>query len=77
MKHTAGKDSSVGRSNTTILMDWTNDTICMGGQAHLITEIIQKIYHNTPGAEVFTDLYRGNYATVTTSEVDGAPVVDM
>ena len=72
----AGDDSSIRRSNTTILMDLSTDTMCIGGQAHLITHVVQKIYHNPASAEVFTDLHHGDYTPVETREVDGAPVVD-
>ncbi len=72
----AGNDSSVGRSNTTILMNLSANTMCMGGQAHLITQVVQKIYHNPGSGEVFTDLHHGDYTPVKTHEVDGAPVVD-
>ncbi|KAL7622158.1 hypothetical protein AAE478_007660 [Parahypoxylon ruwenzoriense] len=72
----AGDDSPIGRSNTTVLVNLNSGTMCMGGQANLITQVVQKIYHNHVGAEIFTDLHHGNYAPVAISEVDGAPVVD-
>ena len=72
----AGDDSSTGRSNTTVLMNLSTDTMCVGGQANLITQVVQKIYHNPTSAEVFNDLHHGDYTPVKTCEVDGAPVVD-
>jgi hypothetical protein len=72
----AGSDSATGRSNTTVLMNLDNNTMCVGGQARLITQIVQKIYHNPSAGEVFTKLHHGDYAPVRTCEVDGAPVVD-
>ncbi|KAI1381476.1 hypothetical protein F4677DRAFT_440692 [Hypoxylon crocopeplum] len=72
----ASDDDPVGLLNTTILMNLNSGTICMGGQANLITQIVQKLYHNPSGGKVFTDLYHGDYTPVATSEVDGVPVVD-
>ncbi|KAI0122417.1 hypothetical protein F4814DRAFT_408670 [Daldinia grandis] len=72
----AGEDSSTGRSNTTVLVNWHTNTMSMGGQANLITQIVQKLYHNHDGASVFTELHHGDYTPVAASEVDGVPVVD-
>ncbi|KAI0849467.1 hypothetical protein F5Y00DRAFT_261600 [Daldinia vernicosa] len=72
----AGDDSNTGISNTTILMNWHTNTMSMGGQANLITQIVQKLYHNPDGTKVFTELHHGDYTPVAISEVDGAPVVD-
>ncbi|KAH6645483.1 hypothetical protein BKA67DRAFT_585158 [Truncatella angustata] len=72
----AGDDSSIGRSNTTILMNLSTGTICVGGQAHLITQVVQKLYHDPSEAKVFIDLYHGDYTPVKTFEADGSPVVD-
>ncbi|KAI1653439.1 hypothetical protein F4813DRAFT_253040 [Daldinia decipiens] len=69
----AGDDS---KSNTTVLVNWHTNTMSMGGQLNLITQIVQKLYHNHDGAKVFTELHHGDYTPVTISEVDGAPVVD-
>ncbi|KAI2469361.1 hypothetical protein F4781DRAFT_220375 [Annulohypoxylon bovei var. microspora] len=71
-----GEDSPIGQEKMTVLINLNSKTMCMGGQANLITQIVQKIYHNHEGAEVFTDLHHGDYAKVATSEVDGSPVVD-
>lgn len=72
----AGDDSPIGRSNQTILMNLGNKYMCMGGQANLIGQVVQKIYHNHSGADAFTSLHHGDYVPVAESEVDGAPVVD-
>lgn len=72
----ASNDSDVGRSNMTILMNLSTNTITVGGQAHLITQVVQKMYHDPISAKVFTDLHHGDYAPVEICEVDGAPVVD-
>ena len=57
-------------------MNLSNKTGAVGGQAHLITRVVQKMYHTPAGAEVFADLHHGDYTPVETREVDGAPVVD-
>lgn len=72
----SGDDSSIGKSNTTVLMNLGSGTVCVGGQAHLITQIVQRLYHNPAGSVVFTNLHHGVYTPVSTPEVDGAPVVD-
>ncbi|KAI1210829.1 uncharacterized protein F4807DRAFT_40365 [Annulohypoxylon truncatum] len=72
----AGDDTPIGQQKITILMNLNSKTMCMGGQANLITQIVQKIYHNHEGADVFTNLHHGDYPKVATSEVDEAPVVD-
>ncbi|XXH04399.1 hypothetical protein Hte_010813 [Hypoxylon texense] len=72
----AGDDSPIGRSNMIILMNLNSKSMCMGGQANLITQVVQKIYHNHAGSGVFTDLHHGDYNAVTTSKVDRNPVVD-
>lgn len=72
----AGDDNNTGKSNTTILMNWHTNIMSMGGQANLITQIVQKLYHNYDGAKVFTELHHGDYTPVAISKVDGVPVVD-
>ncbi|KAI1461406.1 hypothetical protein F4805DRAFT_453838 [Annulohypoxylon moriforme] len=72
----ANEDSPVGREKITILVNLNSKTMCMGGQANLITQIVQKLFHNHTGADVFTELYHDDYPKVAVSKVDGAPVVD-
>ncbi|KAI1095903.1 hypothetical protein F5B19DRAFT_489076 [Rostrohypoxylon terebratum] len=72
----AGEDSPIGREKITILMNLNNQTMCMGGQAGLISQIVQKIFHNHGGAAAFTDLHHGDYEKVAASSVDGTPIVD-
>ncbi|KAI1476077.1 hypothetical protein F4774DRAFT_262798 [Daldinia eschscholtzii] len=72
----ADDESDVGKSNMTVLMNFHTNSVCMGGQANLITETVQKLYHNPSEAKVFTELHHGDYKPVTASEADGVPVVD-
>ncbi|KAG4219520.1 hypothetical protein PC116_g32001 [Phytophthora cactorum] len=60
----------------TVLMNFHTNSVCMGGQADLITQTVQKLYHNPGEAKVFTELHHGDYKPVTASEADGVPVVD-
>ncbi|KAI0830010.1 hypothetical protein F5Y06DRAFT_307938 [Hypoxylon sp. FL0890] len=64
------------RSKKVIWKDFNTGIASRGGQASLITQIAQKIYHNPTSSKVFTDLYHGDYTPVDVTEVDGAPVVD-
>ncbi|KAI1464925.1 uncharacterized protein F4812DRAFT_144812 [Daldinia caldariorum] len=72
----AGDDSNTGRSNTTVLMNWNTNNIWLGGQANLINQTVQKLYHNPDEGKAFTELDHRDYTPVAVSEVDGAPVVD-
>lgn len=72
----ASDDSPIGRQKMTILMNLNSKTMCMGGQADLITQTVQKLFHNHGGAGTFTDLHHGDYEKVAVSSVDGTPVVD-
>ncbi|KAI0595299.1 hypothetical protein F4775DRAFT_585593 [Biscogniauxia sp. FL1348] len=72
----AGDDSPASLLKKTVLMNLTTKRTVMGGQAHLISQIAQKLYHNHESASVFTDLHHGDYDTVGISEVDGQPIVD-
>ncbi|OTB00434.1 hypothetical protein M426DRAFT_65939 [Hypoxylon sp. CI-4A] len=72
----ANDDSPTGRSNTTMLVDLNTKRIRIGGQASLVVQIVQKIFHNDDVAETFTDLHHGDYTPVAVSKVDGVPVVD-
>lgn len=42
----------------------------------LQTQIVQKLFHNTEDAQMFAELYRGDYNVVPVEEVDGKPVID-
>ncbi|KAB5586143.1 hypothetical protein GE09DRAFT_1210722 [Coniochaeta sp. 2T2.1] len=42
----------------------------------LLGETVQKLYHDSEASQLFTDLPRGTYEVVSSTEVDGHPVVD-
>lgn len=63
-------------SKISLLMNTETQTMTMGSQAELISLIVQKLYKNPSLMSTFTDLYRGSYTSLDTSEVDGRPVVD-
>ncbi|CAJ2507834.1 Uu.00g090200.m01.CDS01 [Anthostomella pinea] len=72
----AGDDQPEGIRNTTLLMDVASKRFTVGGQAHLISQIVQKLLHNPESSKEFLDLHPGKYQAVSTREVDGRPVVD-
>lgn len=59
-----------------ILMNTSTQKVTVGGQADLLTQVVQKLYHDPEAARSFSDLYHGDYKPVTASTVDGRPVVD-
>ncbi|KAJ3535514.1 hypothetical protein NM208_g7101 [Fusarium decemcellulare] len=70
----AGDDGST--KNINILMNLVTKRMVMGGQALLLNEIIQKLYHGSQLGREFEDLHHADYQKVVVSECDGAPVVD-
>ncbi|KAF7554291.1 hypothetical protein G7Z17_g3039 [Cylindrodendrum hubeiense] len=70
----AGDDQP--EKSQTILMNLSTNKIIIGGQADLLKQIVQKIYHSPQSSHSFCDLHHGDYATAAVSESDGAPVVD-
>lgn len=60
----------------TILMNLTTKRMTVGGQADMLTQIVQKLYHDPVAAQSFLDLYHGGYEAVPAYEIDGKPVVD-
>lgn len=67
-----GKDSS----KISLLINPETDKGFMGAQADLIKLIVQKLYRNPSIAKAFAALYHGTYEGVSTSTVDGKPIVD-
>lgn len=67
-------DGHSGRN--TILMNVTTERMTVGGQAEVLTQIVQKLYHDPVAAQSFSNLHHGEYETVPADEVDGKPVVD-
>lgn len=65
-----------GGSTTTLLMNITTKTIVAGGQATLLTRLVQKAYHDADAAKALAGLYHGDYKPVAVAEADGKPVVD-
>ncbi|UPK97264.1 hypothetical protein LCI18_008199 [Fusarium solani-melongenae] len=62
--------------STNLLMNLETQRMIVGGQAILLSQIIQKLFHNPESTRAFLDLYYGDYKPVTVSECDGIPVVD-
>lgn len=57
-------------------MNIATKRMTVGGQADLLTQLVQKLYHDSEAARSFAKLYHGDYETASYSEVDGQPVVD-
>ncbi|KAI1750183.1 TPR domain protein [Xylaria castorea] len=72
----ADKDDPIGRRNMSLLLQLDTKRGKVGGQAQLLTQIVQKLYHSPHALEDFKTLHHGDYTSVTVSEVDGHPVVD-
>ncbi|KAH7196398.1 uncharacterized protein B0J16DRAFT_325915 [Fusarium flagelliforme] len=70
----AGDEQS--RKQTKILMNLATKRMVVGGQAHLLTLIVQKLYHNSSLSADFGDLHHADYQKPTVLETDGTPVVD-
>ena len=69
------KDTA-GGSRLVTLMNLVTKNAVMGGQASLLTQLVQKMYHDPEAAQAFTKLHHGDYQPVTVAEVDEKPVVD-
>ncbi|OIW27209.1 SET domain-containing protein [Coniochaeta ligniaria NRRL 30616] len=60
----------------TLLIDLDSKKALIGGQASLLRQLVQKLYHDPEAAQSFTKLHAGEYGPVTVTEVDGRQVVD-
>ncbi|RWA05954.1 hypothetical protein EKO27_g9144 [Xylaria grammica] len=72
----ANKDDLIGRKNMSLLVQLDTKKAKVGGQAQLLTQVVQKLYHSPQASEGFKALHHGDYKPVTVSHVDGLPVVD-
>ncbi|KAI0192384.1 TPR domain protein [Xylaria flabelliformis] len=72
----ADKDDPIGRRNMSILFQLESKRSQVGGQAYLLTDIVQKLYHSPQASQGFKALYRGDYTPVTVPQVDGQQIVD-
>ncbi|GKT53773.1 TPR domain-containing protein [Colletotrichum tofieldiae] len=63
------------RGNIKILMNLDSKTMTMGGQAALISTVVQKLYHNPEAALRFMNLHHGDYKGVELPQ-GGQLVVD-
>jgi hypothetical protein len=69
-------EDTKGGSKMTMLMNPETNRGFFGAQADLIKLIVQKLHCNPSLAPAFTTLYHGDYDRVSTTAVDGEPVVD-
>lgn len=61
---------------TRMLMNLATKRMVVGGQAGLLTQIVQKLHHCPQLSPLFEDLYCADYPRVAVSQADGVPVVD-
>lgn len=60
----------------TVLMNVATKAMTVGGQAELLSQLVQKLYHDPEAARAFGEMYHGDHEKTAFSEVDGRPVVD-
>ncbi|KAJ6084351.1 hypothetical protein N7486_011151 [Penicillium sp. IBT 16267x] len=71
----AGDDQPTSRQN--ILVNLSTKRVIVGSQAHLLTQIVQKLYRSPQLLHLFGDLYCGDYTVAPVSEPDRHSVVDL
>ncbi|KAI1262884.1 TPR domain protein [Xylariaceae sp. FL1019] len=72
----ADKHDLIGRRHLSIFMQIESKRVTWDGQAHLVTQIVQKLKNCPQLSEAFKTLYHEDYPTGSVSEIDGQPVVD-
>ncbi|KAM3532396.1 hypothetical protein NHJ13051_000382 [Beauveria bassiana] len=70
------KQCDVNSGRLSILMDVREKRGFAGGQAEILTQAIQNLYHNPEYSRPFLQLHRGDYKAVRRQRADGNPVVD-
>ncbi|KAK1999947.1 hypothetical protein LX36DRAFT_709737 [Colletotrichum falcatum] len=64
----ADQKDATGSKNMKILMNLDSKKMTMGGQATLISTIVQKLYHNPEAVSRFVNLHHGDYEVVNDSQ---------
>ncbi|EFQ24928.1 hypothetical protein CGRA01v4_06812 [Colletotrichum graminicola] len=64
----ADENDPAASKNLKILMNVVSKKITMGGQATLISTVVQKLYHNPEAALRFTELHHGDYEVANASQ---------
>jgi tetratricopeptide (TPR) repeat protein len=59
-----------------LLMNLKTKKMILGGQASLLTQVVQKVYNNPQMWSLFRELHHGDYAAGPYVEADGKPVID-
>ncbi|KAJ3956710.1 hypothetical protein N0V92_006722 [Colletotrichum tropicale] len=70
----ANEDDPVSRKNVKVLMNTSTNRSSMGGQANLVSSVVQKLHHNPGLMPRFMDLHRGGYRAVKPAEGENPPV---
>jgi len=74
--HAYVSEKAVGNSRVCLLVNTETDQGFMGGEADLITMIVQKLYRNPSLAPAFVALHHGTYEPADKISVDDTPIVD-
>lgn len=69
-------DTTNDSQGISLLINSETNVMSMGGQADLVSLIVQKLYKNPPLMPVITDLHHGSYNSVEVQHVDDKPLVD-
>ncbi|KAI0160748.1 TPR domain protein [Xylariaceae sp. FL1272] len=72
----ADEHDPVGRRNLSVFMQVQPNVVTWDGQAHLVTQVVQKLKQCPQTSEVFKALYHEDYRTGPMFDADGQPVVD-
>ncbi|KAM3445863.1 hypothetical protein NHJ13734_000040 [Beauveria thailandica] len=70
------KQGDVNSRRQSVLMDLGQKRGFAGGQAEILTQVIQNLYHNPEYSRPFLQLHRGDYKAVRRQRADGNPITD-
>ncbi|KAK2752056.1 TPR domain-containing protein [Colletotrichum kahawae] len=70
----ADEDDPMGQKNIKVLVNISTKRMSMGGQANLVSSIVQKLHHNPRMMPRFMDLHRGGYRAAKPAEGEDRPV---
>ncbi|OAA50848.1 TPR domain protein [Beauveria brongniartii RCEF 3172] len=70
------KQCDVNSRRQSVLMDLGQKRGFAGGQAEILTQAVQNLYHNPEYSRPFLQLHRGDYKAVRRQRADGNPIAD-
>lgn len=69
----AGKDQP---GSMKLMINTSTKKGVLGGQVTVLTQLMQKMYHDPEAQAAYHELHHGDHAVPAVSEVDGHPVID-